>query len=349
MNDDSFDNQNRGPRDAADTPDMIEDGSLFEQLEHEVDVDAGSAGFPRLVEAYRRDGQIDRAEEIAAAGLAEAPERLGGKVALALVMLDKGEISEAREALTGILENVPEVPLEPEAAAEAVTADAEDSGAAPEAPAPALGDTQPIDEPDEDPVDSEPAEHRLYATPLASPSPVLPHFDGSAAEADPPDQELREDEIENAFAEAEARPEEMVSPDELVDAAVRGVEATSADASEGDEYRPSERRVFATRTMANLLEGQGDLIAADEVRATIGEPEPEAAEAEEERVAEPEPVVEAEPAEEPAPLDAASVIDDIAQDITASDADPRAGHRARRQRIIARLEGWLENLRRDPA
>ncbi len=431
MNDDSFGDEGRGAYDAADTPDMIEEESLFDQLEREVDADAGSAGFPHLAEAYRREGQIDRAEEIAVAGLAEAPERLGGKVALALVMLEKGEIAEAREALTGIFENVPEVPSASEIAVEAIADEVDDLEAAPEdsseptvvatpdepeEAAPALGDTQPIDEPDEPPVESEPAEHRLYATPLASPSPVLPHFDGSAGEAAPPDEALREDEIENAFAEAEARPDDRVSPDDLVQAAVRSVEATTADTTGTGEYRASEHPVFATETMASLLEGQGDLVAADEVRASIGSPEeldvqdepvradepevvvesteaiaveaeevPDAPEADEliagaELVAKPEAAADVEaaieansadeaasssetvstveveeavaveaPEDGPAPLDAASAIDDIAQDITVPDADPRAEHRARRQRIIARLEGWLENIRRDPA
>ena len=57
--------------------------SKFERLVREVEADPGCASFPRLAEAYRRDGQADRASMIAEAGLALAPERLVGRVVLA--------------------------------------------------------------------------------------------------------------------------------------------------------------------------------------------------------------------------------------------------------------------------
>ena len=83
--------------------------SKFERLVREVEADPGCASFPRLAEAYRRDGQADRARIIAEAGLALAPERLVGRVVLALAQLDVGEVVDAIDGLATILEDVPAV------------------------------------------------------------------------------------------------------------------------------------------------------------------------------------------------------------------------------------------------
>ncbi|MCP4040105.1 MAG: hypothetical protein GY733_24380 [bacterium] len=357
---------------AADGPAEEPRESEFEQLSREIDENPGSAGFPRLSEAYRRDGQVERAEEIAKSGLARAPERLGGKVALALVMLDKGEITLASRELQAILEDVPEVPHESQAPDEAeVLAEVEEEVA-----------DEAVAEADADETLEPSAEHRLYATPLASPSDVLPHFDdapGAPDEQAPAGEDLRPEEIDDAFAAAEAQRSEMVSANELAEAAVLDVED---DGSDPGAYRPSEHPVFTTETMAGLLEGQGDAEGAEEVRAAIGDTseldvldadadaqdppqlerglsDPNAVTVPEADVdvsseAEEQPILQAGPVcdPEPEPLDAACAIDDIAADpipdIPASVSNAGSERAARRQRIVAKLEGWLENLRRDP-
>jgi len=118
---------------------------------------------------------------------------------------------------------------------------------------------------------------------------------------------------------------------------VRGIEATTTDSSDLAGYRASEHPVFATETMASLLEGQGDVAGADEVRASM-EVEldaPSEEEAPEAAVAE--------------PLDAASAPHPDDETTATEAAGPRGEERERRERVRARLEGWLDNLGRDPA
>ena len=289
--------------------DEADEGSEFDRLAREIDENPGSPAFPRLAEAYRRAGMVERAESIAKSGLAEAPERLGGRVALALAMLDQGEITLASQELASILENVPEIPDEPaEAASEAA-----------------------------------PTEHRLYSKPLATPSEALPHFDEKRGNTGS-DEDLRQEEIDDAFDSARTEAEQMVSANQLAESAMLDVgDDTDADdlgdAGDGeDEYRDenhhrvevggkadesysaSDRRVFATETMASLLEEQGDLAGAERVRASIPG-EAEAVESDSQGAGD-------------APMPAPEL--DLAR-------------AERNTRIINRLERWLANIRRDVA
>ncbi len=323
--------------------------SEFEVLNREIEQDPGSPAFPRLAEACRRAGQIERAELIAKNGLALAPERLGGKVALALVLMDQGEIVLATQELAGILENVPEVPsdcldLEPASALQAESA--------PEA------EPEPHAEPEPQPeleVGPEPApissEHRLFSAPLAEPSDVLPIF-GEHLEVEAADSGVRQEEIDDAFESAEAEADQMVSANCLAEAAVLGVGVA------GEGYSATERPVFATETMAELLEGQGDLEGADRIRASI----PATDASGEVDAAQPEPELTTVP-ELPTPAmqwEAVASAVDSTPESAHTTAEPDAGRgqavsnmdaarAARRARIVDRLESWLANIRRDVA
>jgi hypothetical protein len=298
------------------------EGTEFERLTREIEENPGGPAFPRLAEAYRRGGDIERAESIAKDGLAEAPERMGGRVALALAMLDKGEITLASQELASILENIPELPS--------------DSGEV------ALGESP------------EPVEHRLYTAPLASPSDALPHFDETLAN-DRSDDELRQDEIDNAFASAQTDTDEMVSPNRLAESAMLDADDESeASDDPDDDYSASDRQVFATATMATILEKQGDFTGAEQVRAAIpgefeGQGETDAPILDEspidtEATAPPvglAPPVAAVPGPPESELDP-DPRSELHSDLTTARAE-RAG------RIINRLESWLANIRRDVA
>lgn len=75
-----------------------------DRLEAEVALDPGCADYPALAEVLRRRGEVQRALGVAEAGLAAAPDRLAGRVALGLALLDAGLESKAREALIRVLE-----------------------------------------------------------------------------------------------------------------------------------------------------------------------------------------------------------------------------------------------------
>jgi len=83
-----------------------------------VEADAGSPEFPALAEAERRSGDPERARAVAEAGLAAAPGRLAGRVALGLALIDLGRSEEARTVLAGILDPA----LEPHRLSRAVKA-----------------------------------------------------------------------------------------------------------------------------------------------------------------------------------------------------------------------------------
>lgn len=329
------------------------EASEFERLAQEIEENPGSPSFPRLAEAYRRAGHVERAESIAKGGLAEAPERMGGRVALALAMIDKGEITMASKELASILENVPELPSD---------------STAPE---------------------SVSLEHRLYSTPLATPSEALPQFDedrGNNASEDA----LRQEEIDHAFDSARTDADQMISANQLAESAMLDVsnDVDSDDAcpdvittdtagnddvascDHGEGYSASGRKVFATETMANLLEGQGDLEGAERVRASMPDEGPDEApdEAEDvESATEPEADATTDPdvsadaaataplmdlvgaplAESPVP--AAAELDlhpDLRSELH---LDPDSARDERATRIIHQLEGWLANIRRDVA
>ena len=207
--------------------------------------DPGAPSFPALAEAQRRAGRPDEARRIAEAGLAESPQRLAGRVALALALIDLGEIESAKDELSVVLETEPGHPLARAAWAPLAAA----------TPAPAMIE------------DAEPAE----ASPLAA---------------------LDEAELEDAFAEAEAEPDEMMTANHVAEAALRAVEDDGPEGVRLDEDSP-----FATETVATLLEEQGDAASAEAIRSTLARRAPKA----------------------PADFD--------------------------RERVIATLERWLDNLR----
>lgn len=77
--------------------------------------------------------------------------------------------------------------------------------------------------------------------------------------------DLAEDELENAFQDAEAQPDEMLSANRLVAAAVRDV-----DRDEPEGVMPfSEDSPFATETVADLLEQQDHRGEAEAVREVL--------------------------------------------------------------------------------
>jgi hypothetical protein len=75
-----------------------------QRLEAAVMADPGNATFPALAELYRRSGRAADAESVVRAGLAAKPDALEGRVALALILLDRGLEREAREELQGLVE-----------------------------------------------------------------------------------------------------------------------------------------------------------------------------------------------------------------------------------------------------
>ena len=75
-----------------------------ERLRARVKRDPGCADFPALAEAERRAGRPEEAQRVAEAGLRAAPERLAGRVALGLALLDQGEVAAARRELAGVLD-----------------------------------------------------------------------------------------------------------------------------------------------------------------------------------------------------------------------------------------------------
>ena len=76
-------------------------------LRKRVGSDPGCADFPALAEAERRAGRPEEAQRIAERGLATSPERIAGRVALGLALLDQGKLSVAKQALARIFETLP--------------------------------------------------------------------------------------------------------------------------------------------------------------------------------------------------------------------------------------------------
>ena len=76
-------------------------------LRKRVEKDPGCADFPSLAEAERRAGHPEEAQRVAERGLAASPERIAGRVALGLALLDQGKLSAAQQALALIFETLP--------------------------------------------------------------------------------------------------------------------------------------------------------------------------------------------------------------------------------------------------
>jgi hypothetical protein len=142
-----------------------------------------------------------------------------------------------------------------------------------------------------------------------------------AAEGLPDADEVSEVELERAFEAAEPELAQMITPDSIAEQA-----AISADAAPEERSPLASSGAFATRTMAELLERQGDRRGAARIRAALGE----SAQAEE-------------------------VTASSAQRAQASrsEAEPSDDHRVGERRpaagddaVIAVLERWLGNARR---
>ena len=78
----------------------------LEELAVQVLEDPGSSAFPALAEAYRRAGLVDEARRVVERGLEAAPERMAGRVALGLVLIEQGEIDAARLELMRVFDDV---------------------------------------------------------------------------------------------------------------------------------------------------------------------------------------------------------------------------------------------------
>lgn len=205
------------------------------RLEGIMDGDPGAPAFPALAEAQRRAGRPAEAERIARAGLRERPEQVAGRVALGLALLDLGRVADARAELARALEATPDHGLARDAF--------EDLG----------GEAAPA------------ADGAWDESPLAR---------------------IGEGEIEAAVAAARAEREAMLDADRVALAALREVDAREAaalrevDAREAAEPAAGDdafARVasaaspFATRTVADLLERQGDPERAASVRRAVRE------------------------------------------------------------------------------
>ncbi|MBL7715017.1 MAG: hypothetical protein JNL01_06075 [Bdellovibrionales bacterium] len=80
---------------------------LYDYLKRYQD-DPTSRVFAPLAEAYRKAGLLDEAIEIARDGLAIHPHFVGGRVALARALFDKGLYQEVVDELTPIIADVPD-------------------------------------------------------------------------------------------------------------------------------------------------------------------------------------------------------------------------------------------------
>jgi hypothetical protein len=142
-----------------------------------------------LAEAQRRAGRPAEAERIARRGLAEDPDSLPLRVALALALLDQRRFEFAREELVRGLEATAAAPAE-----------------------------------------------------------------------------LSEEELSDAFEQAEPETEHLVDADRVAQQALREAELGPAD-----EISPAHQddSLFATHTMAELLERQGDRAGAERIRSRL--------------------------------------------------------------------------------
>jgi hypothetical protein len=85
-----------------------------------------------------------------------------------------------------------------------------------------------------------------------------------AERSEPLGDDVSEGELERALAAAEPELAEMITPDSIAERA-----AHEADAAP-DEHPLASSGAFATRTMAELLERQGDARGAARIRAALG-------------------------------------------------------------------------------
>ncbi len=251
----------------------------------DIDVD-----FAAEAERSRLRGDAHAALRIAEAGLANAPSSAGGRMALALALIDLGDLPRAREELARGVER------EVAAAVPAV--------------------------------------------------PRAPHADFSGTLAD--------DEIETAFAAAETNPDEMMSANRVVERTLAGA---AFDTLETD-FDVANHPTYATETMASLLADQGRADAAGALRESLSAPNesvPNESVPSEPVPSEPvpsEPVPNEPVPNESVPNEGRAFFGDYPNDSTLENAagllDAAVGpEHAKRLQIVATLEGWLHNLKRN--
>lgn len=199
-------------------------------LERAVTEDPGAPGFAALAELLRRSGRLAEAQEMVRRGLDLKPDAEGGRLVLALCLIDRGQVGEAREEL-----------------------------------------------------------ERLAADLLAA-----------HALAPPPPSEVSESEFDAAFADVETDLERVLDPNRVAAEAVSYVDGLADGHSEPSLIESLEGSAFATATMAELLERQGDADGAARVRAAVA---------------------------------------------SASRSAPGRSEADKRNRTIATLQRWLDNLR----
>jgi hypothetical protein len=227
--------------------------SDVEHLAALVAQDPGAPAFSVVAEVHRREGQLDDARRVAAAGLAASPDSVAGRIVHALALLDLGETEAARGELVRGIEAVPGHSGLP-----SLVADAADS----QARASLAGAAQ-----------GEQATARLPFDARAD------HTFGDA---------VADDELDAAFLEAESITDEMHDVNQVAQAAILAEERADAEGGEPDEFdglaeaeefQPADHPAFATETMADLLERQGDGQGAQAIRRSLGrrelEPDPE--------------------------------------------------------------------------
>lgn len=258
-----------------------------------IERDPGCPEFPALAEAERRAGRPDTALQVSAAGLEHAPERLAGRVSLGLALLDLGRNADARDELACILDAV----LEPHHLAEALPQ---------------------IESPQEGPTDDS-GFHRadaedLAALPIQTPDRISAFDAGIAV-----------DEIDQAFESAETDPQEMFSANRMAEEALLRHAPIADEENEVFDVEPDSS--FHTRTMASLLERQGDVSGARAIRDSLEAAQNGAAESTSETDA---------AVAELADADSSPVVREL-----------RSGaQRSRRERILATLDTWLHNIQR---
>jgi len=167
-----------------------------------------------------------------------------------------------------------------------------------------------------------PATGLAPAPPEADPLQPVPAFE----------QVLADDEIDDAFDSAETNADEMMNANKVVEETLEapdlaGPEPVSPPAPDAP-FDITRHPTYATRTMAELLEGQGRRAEASALRAAL----PADAEAAALMAA-------AAPQEELEPEYAAGAAE-------AAEAGFLGAADAERLRIIATLESWLHNVRR---
>ena len=128
-----------------------------------------------------------------------------------------------------------------------------------------------------------------------------------------------DDELETAFAEAESDPEEMMDANRVVEQTLRAAELDAPEPG----FDISSHPTYATESMAALLDGQGREDEAHALRQTLG------ADAS---------LLEGDEPAPPLPAGAGELPDQ---------AEWLGPDHAKRLQVVATLEGWLYNLRRN--